>query len=256
MNLFFILNENDIEYDTSLNLVRLHMNVSIIDEEDQNEIVGLSTFQNSIMVNSENCKRKIEHHALISSQMINPSNGVDQSNIHIIANFPTHFPHDLVRKIDTEIKHTVEKFNILDSNRSISSYTLMHGCRSALRRNEFVKRIFEFEKEGLVKERLHTLKYNFDNTLNIMADKMTINPDVEVFFNLLKMSRFVPFDGLQLLRQSFLQYKLAQEDTEIFSKSSFFDPPRFLKRRLSCISETHYIEFTGNIFTFYGSLHR
>ena len=43
-NLIFISEKSDIKYDVSSNLVRLYMNRSIIDEDDQFEILGFIQF--------------------------------------------------------------------------------------------------------------------------------------------------------------------------------------------------------------------
>ena len=123
-NLIFIDEKSDINYDVSSNLVRLYMNRSIIDEDDEFEILGVVQFVdneswtqgseirpgiirgrfihysqydlyqhyggNDIM---EYLKRKINKHSNIASEVMKRSFRAQKSDTHLIVGVP--IPHKL-----------------------------------------------------------------------------------------------------------------------------------------------------------------
>ena len=161
-NLIFISEKSEIKYDVSSNLVRLYMNRSIIDEDDQFEILDVIQFIDTkswkyYMRNDDmrSClKRKIDKHSNIASEVMKRSFRAQNLETHLIVGFPIprildgflwtersrYYRVDLPLLIEECIISLVKSNLISNKLGKLSSYTVLNEWKNRRIKEWEVKR--------------------------------------------------------------------------------------------------------------------
>ena len=233
-NLIFIAERSDINYDVSSNLVRLYMNRSIIDEDDEFEILGViqivdpeswtqygHTFGYDMM---GYLKMKMVNHSNIASDVMKRSFRAQKIDAHLIVGLP--IPHILDGFLWTErsrywsddLPHLVAKSitSLVQSNfmsnklGKLSSYTVLNEWQNRTIKEWEIKRrsVMDLDQASYGRPNLEMTNVNQAGPEETIARPLqTIDQDVDCFYEHLsryEFQRLNRFQGLQRLKTRIL----------------------------------------------------
>ena len=284
-NLIIILiEEKDITYDVSSNLVRLYMNRCVIDEDDQFEILGVvcliyDDFYNPYGLEMPYLEGTITDGIKVASEILNKSFEARKYETHLIVGLPiplewgswgisiSHGDFDLGEfrsRLNVETPN-----NIYLTLRSIFLSSGSSGLKETIPK-DFSK--YSFLRSVILKENILE-KFSSLTILNdwrsriinntqlirkhtdqkIGQDKQTIYQDVDDFhvkLSRLQFQRFLDINRIACEKHQLHRSKLLPDTPYGFCHEDFADI-RGMRQFQIADSETYYVEYLGSRFTYY-----
>ena len=236
-NLIFIDEKSDIKYDVSSNLVRLYMNRSIIDEDDEFEILGVIEFisENSWTQYGHTfdgdmvgyLKTKIEKYLNITSEVMIRSIGAQNLDTHLIVGLP--IPHilqergsldrflwtersrywndDLPILVAKSITSEVQTNYMSNELWKLSSFTVLNEWQNRTMKDLEIERraYMDLEEASFGGPNAENLSVNQVSLRQLVCDSLkqvkTIDQDVDCFFEHLSRFQFQGLNRFQRFRR-------------------------------------------------------